>query len=270
MPALPETILIAEDHAAERACLKRMLLEQIPGLKPSDLMEAENGQEAKNKIIDYKPDLVFLDIEMPFLSGIQMLESLRKEGHPMEFGLVFVTEFDKYWLDAFRHAALHYLLKPVKPEELKEAFQRHHDKRHTKLLIDNFINSKSDRSNRKTIPLIDHKTNNVVFVDPGQILYFHALSDLCEAYLSDGTKLLQRQNLGKYEYLAEDTSLENTFERVHNSYIVNLEHVIAAGNLPNDAGEVKISNGELIRVARTRKRQTWARLRQLYPGINFL
>ena len=81
---------------------------------------ALSGEEAIDKINDLHPDLVFMDIEMPGMSGFDVLHRLS----PVTFNIIFVTAYDQYAIQAFRYAALDYLLKPVTWEQLKEAVSR--------------------------------------------------------------------------------------------------------------------------------------------------
>jgi DNA-binding LytR/AlgR family response regulator len=111
------TAIIAEDEAQLRAHLKSQLSELWPGLDICG--EAENGLEALEMIREYRPDMAFLDIKMPGLTGIEVAR--RTSG---TIRIVFITAYDQYAIEAFENEAIDYILKPVTPERLKKTVDR--------------------------------------------------------------------------------------------------------------------------------------------------
>ena len=111
------TALIAEDEPLLRAQLKTRLAEAWPGL--SIVAEAENGEQALAMADEHKPDVAFLDIRMPLVSGIDVARALGGRCH-----IVFVTAYDEYAVAAFDEGAVDYLLKPVTPERIAKVTQR--------------------------------------------------------------------------------------------------------------------------------------------------
>lgn len=120
----PATALIAEDEPLLARALQAELARTWPSLQI--LAVASNGRAALAAILEHQPDVVFLDIRMPLLSGIEvaaaMIEDLNGEQTPPL--LVFVTAYDQFAVDAFRHAAVDYLLKPVEPARLEQTVAR--------------------------------------------------------------------------------------------------------------------------------------------------
>src|ERR1700709_1106067 len=110
--------IIVDDEPDNVIVLSRMLQEFCPEV--SVLGEANNAHKAEAVIRQVHPDLVFLDIEMPYGNGFDVLDRLR----PVHFEVVFITAFNEYTLRAFRYNALDYLLKPVNIDELKEAVDK--------------------------------------------------------------------------------------------------------------------------------------------------
>jgi len=113
------TALIADDEAPLRAFLRRRLAECWPTLQI--LGEAENGQEALEMIEALQPDVAFLDIRMPLLSGLEVTSRLSPS---LPLHVVFVTAYDEYAIQAFDNAAIDYLLKPVNMERLTKTTER--------------------------------------------------------------------------------------------------------------------------------------------------
>jgi Response regulator of the LytR/AlgR family len=143
----------------------------------------EKGIEAINK---YKPDVVFLDIEMPHMNGFDMLEQIGK----LSFDVVFCTAYDQFAIKAFRYSALNYLLKPVDPDDLKETVRRIEAKKSVptreqiELLLQNVKSA-----NRTTIPRIALTTNDgMIFVSTDEIIYCEAESNYTSIVLQGGKK----------------------------------------------------------------------------------
>src|SRR5215831_5639099 len=107
--------IIVDDEVKGRQFLKQLVEKFTPLVKISG--EAASAKEAIELIESLKPDLVFLDIEMPGQSGIEMLRQLQE----VDFSVVFVTAFNRYAVEAFRLGAVDYLLKPVSPSDLQQA-----------------------------------------------------------------------------------------------------------------------------------------------------
>ena len=115
------TILIAEDEPLMRERLQTMLALAWPEARI--VLVAENGNDAWDGFLEHEPDVVFLDIRMPGLSGLEVAERIGTRAH-----VVFVTAYDQYAVDAFDTGAVDYLLKPVQAERLQRALARLRDK----------------------------------------------------------------------------------------------------------------------------------------------
>jgi DNA-binding LytR/AlgR family response regulator len=119
------TVLIAEDEPLMRERLVSMLAQAWPEARV--VLVAENGNDAWDGFLEHEPDVAFLDIRMPGLSGLEVAQRIGKQAH-----VVFVTAYDQYAVDAFDAGAVDYLLKPVQTDRLDRAVARLRDKLQTK------------------------------------------------------------------------------------------------------------------------------------------
>src|SRR5690348_13881077 len=117
MSARHPTALIADDEPLLREALERMLAQLWPELRV--VAQARNGREAIDLFDEHRPDICFLDVQMPGKSGVEAAQHIGRRAQ-----LVFVTAFDQYAVQAFAHGALDYLVKPVEPARLAETVLR--------------------------------------------------------------------------------------------------------------------------------------------------
>ncbi len=198
-----------------------------------------------------KPDLIFLDIEMPGLNGFQFLEQLDLP----EVNVVFTTAYDKFALNAFRVNAIDFLLKPVDISDLKVALERATTNKSTNQpeLIGKLFKelSRSHSSNAKIgLPSV----HGIDFVNCSEIIYCHSESNYSRIYLDSGQKLLASKTLKDIEEMLPD----DLFFRVHNSYIANLSKVVRY--LHNNGGSLLLENDAEIKVSRSKKKELLERL----------
>jgi two-component system LytT family response regulator len=205
---------------------------------------AAKGIEAINK---YKPDVIFLDIEMPHMNGFDMLEQFDK----LFFDIVFCTAYDQFAIKAFRYSALNYLLKPVDPEDLKETIRRLEDKKaapsrdQIDLLLQNMR-----QVVKPSVQRIALTTNDgLIFVSTNEILYCQAESNYTFIVLKGGKKILVSKVLKDID----ETLSGNDFFRVHNSYLINLNHI--AKFVRGEGGYVIMDDGANISISRTRRQE---------------
>lgn len=206
------------------------------------LGEFENGFDGLKGIMEYKPDLVFLDIQMPKLNGFEMLELLDDMPY-----VVFITAYDQYALKAFERNAVDYLLKPYSAERLKAAVEKvlRFAGNSSELPLRNLIKDHQQRV--EAIDRIAVKTGTkirIIYTD--EIQYFESQDDYVMIYTGDGKYL--KQNTMKY---FEDHLPADDFVRVHRSYIVRLD-VIAQIELYDKEGYVvKLKNQQSIPVSKS-------------------
>ena len=204
--------LVVDDEVDARKLLHKLLEETMVF---NEIILAESVSAAKGILSDFEPDLIFLDIKMPGKDGFTIAGELREKGSTV--GIIFVTAYEQYALQAIKHSAFDYLLKPVNRKELKQCIIRFIEARKR-----NFINKTykpAENPEKKSRIKVNTRTGTL-FINPSQIIYCRADGNYTN--ICTGTKMqLCSMNLGK---IAEQLP-ENGFIRVGRSYIVNYEYI---------------------------------------------
>jgi len=205
---------------------------------------ANSGAEGLAAILKHKPQLVFLDVVMPGMSGFEMLALVPQ----INFHLIVTTSMDQYAVQAIRASALDFLLKPIKLTELKEAIERSVSmsgvpSKSQINLLENNLKEKNQPIKKIALPI----SEGVELFQLEDILYFESDGNYTTVHLTDKRTILVSKQIGKFEEIVEKAD----FFRVHNSYLVNLNHI--KKYLRNDGGYIVLSNGKSITVARNRK-----------------
>ena len=211
------TGLIVDDEAAARSRLTRMLSKHP---EVGVVGEASDGLEAIESIEKLRPDLVFLDIQMPGLDGFQVIRALSPEmPRPL---IIFVTGFDRHALEAFEANALAYLLKPVEQEQLATVLERA-----SKLCAFERLRTEEERLvaevARSRAPVLEQivgcKRDRFVLLNPDESLYFSAEGGLVRA------KTATESYVVNYQLAELETALAQAFFRARRSALVNLKRV---------------------------------------------
>jgi two-component system LytT family response regulator len=233
--------LIVEDETRAARVLEVLIKEFLPEIKI--LAHAKSVPEAVNLIHIHKPQLVFLDIEMPQYSGFDLLSFFEKGS----FEIIFTTGHTGYALKAFEVSAIGYVVKPIVPHLLVEA---------TRKAIQQ-INSKDMRLrletlernlNQKNIQRIAVATSDGTQVyEVDQIVYMKAEGAYTLLYLKDNQSVMVSKNLKDFE---EIFSENEDFLRIHKSYLIRLSHVV---KYQKTNMEVELKNGITIPVSREKK-----------------
>jgi two-component system LytT family response regulator len=202
---------------------------------------ARDGILALKKL---KPQLVFLDIEMPLMNGFEMLQALPQ----IDFSIIFTTAYDKFAAKAFRISAVDYLLKPIDADDLIAAVQKAEEKIITDLGITNIDNL----LHNIRMPAEQHKvalpnSDGYEFVQVATILYCTAEGAYTRVVLKDKAPLLISKTLGDVEEILPSES----FIRIHHSTIVNINAITHYSR--TDGGYVVISTKEKLVVSKARK-----------------
>ncbi|MBD2755681.1 response regulator transcription factor [Spirosoma sp. BT704] len=177
-----------------------------------------NSHKGVQAILDYQPDVVFLDIEMPQMNGFQVLEAVSG----VSFSLVFVTAYDKFALKAFRYSAVDYLLKPIDTQELIQAVNRvEKQKKTTPEQVDHLKQQLHGTTKQLPDKIALPYQNGVTFVDLKDIIYCESDDNYTKFYLIDGQHYLVTKPLRDIQELLEDRD----FQRIHRQFFINLNHI---------------------------------------------
>ncbi|MGC2418363.1 MAG: response regulator [Candidatus Acidiferrales bacterium] len=234
--------------------LARQILREFLSLHPEiDLVaECANGFEAVKAVAEMKPDLVFLDIQMPKLDGFEVLELIGNET-----AVVFVTAHDNFAIRAFEVHAVDYLMKPVGASRFEAALKRAKERLESKA-PSNAVSAAelaaAARPPAQYLERIPVRDGARVFIIPVAKLDYVEAQDDYVALASDGKKHLKQQTIASLE-----TALDpSRFLRVHRSYIVNLERVAKIEPYSKDSHVAVLSTGVQLPVSRA----GYARLRE--------
>jgi two-component system LytT family response regulator len=242
MTHLSENILtiIVDDEKPSREVLTNYINEYCPALKI--VASCKTINEAYKAIIDYKPQLVFLDIEMPRSSGFGLLKMFSE----INFNVVFITAFSEYASTAFRVSAIDFLLKPIKVSELIDAVNKVQTNIKNKRLHDLSILFENLEHPTETIKkLVVPHIKGFTTINISNIILCEADGYCTNFYLTGNTKVSSSHHLKYYEeFLPQDQ-----FLRVHNSYVINLLHVTGYTH----QGVIMLSEGITCSLGTSRK-----------------
>jgi two-component system LytT family response regulator len=227
--------LIVDDEAPAREVLREFLADY-----PQFVVAAEcaNGYEAVKAVAEHRPDLLFLDIQMPKLDGFEVLELLDRKPH-----VVFVTAYDEYAIRAFQVHAIDYLLKPFSAARFAEVVAHAEEMVRRGVPADTASAAAVARKPLQRIAFRDGGTIDVVPVQ--RIDYVEAQDDYVHVY-TRGQKHIKQQTLGDLEALLDPTR----FIRVHRSYIVNVESLARVEPYAKDSRVALLKDGTRVPISR--------------------
>ena len=233
--------VIVEDEAPARDILKHYLKDHTD---IEVIAECADGFSGLKTITELKPQLVFLDIQMPRLTGFEMIEVMTEK--PV---IIFTTAYDQFAIKAFEMNAIDYLLKPFSPERLKSAIVKAREKIVKNQDVDKPVNMLIENYPKSSNPLnrvVARKGNAINIIPVEQIRYVQAEDDYVMIYHTDG-KVLKQQTMRYYE---ENLPKEN-FVRIHRSYIVRVEEINRIEPYTKDNYVAVLHKGEKLPVSRT-------------------
>ena len=237
--------IIIDDETNARLVIRGMMKENFPAVQV--LGEAKDLPSGVKLIHQFNPDIVFLDIEMPQFSGLEIVDFFPPE--QINFQIIFVTAYDKYAIDAFKVSAIDYLIKPVQLEDLGRAIQKVENLNTLK-----YQTLKENLKSEKPKKILVNGAGGQIIIPIEDILYIKADGSYSDIFLADGTKHCVTKKLIDFEVLKQT----NDFERVHRSFIINLQHVQKF--FKSDGGGVVMSNGEELSVSKEKREELEQRL----------
>jgi two-component system LytT family response regulator len=231
--------LIVDDESRAVNFLKISLENYFPG---QFLLEtAQGGHDGLQKLNRFRPDLLFLDIEMPTMNGFDMLATAPE----VDCKVIFTTAYNQYAIRAIRYSALDYLLKPINPGELQEAVTRFQKQ-----------NNESEVYSRQLKNFLTNKEKNlaittcegIVFLEIDKIIRCEADLNYTRFMLTENKTFLSSKTLKEYEDLL---SVHANFIRVHRSHLINTDFV----DKFRKEGYIVLKDNSVIPVSRRRREE---------------
>jgi two-component system LytT family response regulator len=245
--AMPIRALIVDDEPLARTGI-RQLVEPLDDV--TIVGEASDGPDAVQQIESHKPDLVFLDVQMPEMNGLEVVREVGVETMPLT---IFVTAYDQYALEAFEAHALDYLLKPIEEERFEEAMERARRQLHRveadalneqlRGVLQEYADEEDedDTIDRFTI----RSRDRIYFVDTNDVQWVESEGDYVA--LHDGEDVhLVRKTMKELEQQLPSES----FVRVHRSYIVNVDYIEELRPLDHGTYRIHMASGTPLKTSR--------------------
>lgn len=227
-------VLLIDDEPLARSILKNYC-DKIPSIEI--LGECENGFDAVKMIDEAKPDLIFLDVQMPKLNGFEVLELTKHEPK-----VIFTTAFDEYAVKAFDSNALDYLLKPFLFERFEKAVEKcvgSNQRDEKKISGQSYAHP--DEAQR--IVIKDGENINIIPLQ--ELIYIEAYDDYVKLYTDDG-RFVKKQTMMHYE----NTLPSNLFARIHRSSIIAIDRIQKIENAEKGRYQVLLTNGVRLPISR--------------------
>jgi two-component system LytT family response regulator len=232
-------VVIIDDEPLARSLVVEYL-QQHPSIEVA--AECNDGFQGVKAIMQHKPDLIFLDIQMPKINGFEMLELL--DSTP---SVIFTTAFDEYAIKAFEANAIDYLLKPFSKERFDLAIKKWNEKKNTssekniQSLLEN-TTKQPDERNR----IVVKNGSDIRIVSMADVMYIEAYDDYVKIFTKD-TYYLKKKTMNYYEQMLDSSQ----FFRTHRSFIINLQELTKIEPLEKNTYVVLLKNGKKIPLSRT-------------------
>jgi two-component system, LytTR family, response regulator len=236
--------VIIDDEKASRDTLAGMLARYC---KNVEVVGQAGGYESGiDEIARCKPDVIFLDIQMPDGSGFKLLEDVKD----ISFEIIFTTAYDQYAIKAIKYSALDYLLKPIVPDDLINAVTKAEQKKKSGLIHKN-IRVLVENISQKTAPkkIVLHTAKSMIIVDLDTIIRCESDDYYTRYFFTNGKPLLVSSTLKDTEDLLSDPG----FVRPHKSHLINIAHVKSFSSEGGDF--IIMSDNSKVPVARRKKEE---------------
>lgn len=247
--------ILVDDEPDGIRTLQKLLELHCPNINV--IATCNSATDARQKILQLSPDVVFLDIQMPGKTGLDLLTELDEK----QFEVIFVTAHNEYMLQALQYSAADYLLKPVDEDRLIEAVQRVEKRletgkreEHTKALLHNLSKAGSPSEMRLCLPTL----KGFIVLKLDDIIYCEAERSYTIFHLEGNKTVTVSKPLLEYDQILEGTS----FLRIHKSFLINLNHVKEYQR--GEGGTVIMSDNAEIEVSRRKKDMFLLRVKEAF------
>ncbi len=237
--------IIIDDELNGLVSLELLIKKYVPEVKL--VAKTTDAFEGIDLINNFRPDVVFLDINMPNLNGFELLEKIEFK----KFHLIFTTAHEEYAFKAIKKNALDYLLKPVDGSDLKKAIEKVNKNINDHSAMQNALKFLNTLTDTKDIKVSIPAKGGIELVSGKDIMYIEADSNQAIVVLKDKTKINVTRSLKDYEKQLCDTN--KNFIRIHNSFIININYVLRY--VPEDGGYAVIQNEKSVPISKNKKEE---------------
>ena len=234
--------ILIDDELSSLQNLKQKLTEFCPNVQIT--ATSQRPEEAILLIQQHKPDVIFLDVEMPRMNGFRMLDEL----NDYDFEIIFTTAYNHYAVDAIRISAFDYLMKPISIGELQSAVSRLAEQQWGKTkdrldILKNSLSISKTQEEKIAVPTGE----GLEFIPIKTIVHIESSSNYCKLFFTNGKSLLVTKLLKDFE----DMLVPYNFFRIHNSHLINLVYI--KKYIRGEGGQVVMEDGTVLDVARRKK-----------------
>lgn len=241
--------LIIDDEPSAVNTLRLMLKRYVPEI--TDIQSTNDAQEGILLIKSFQPALLFLDIQMPVITGFELLKKLPA----INLNIIFTTAHDQFAIQAIRFSALDYLLKPIDADELKAAVQKFIALRTPGGPLYNNLLTNITAQHKKDYKLALPTSHGTFFYKTEEIVRLEGEGNYTKFFFTGSKSLLTSRTMKEYE----DILSSHGFIRTHKSHIVNQQHVI---NLTAD-GMIILTDGTRVEISRRRREEVSQKLKSM-------
>ncbi|MDO1501450.1 LytTR family DNA-binding domain-containing protein [Winogradskyella maritima] len=247
--------LIIDDENKARRLLRCIIEEFCPEI--ITIFEAPELETGVEIIKAEQPDIVYLDIEMPKYSGLQILELL--EDVSVNFQIIFTTAYNQYAVEAFKLSAIDYLLKPIDKEEFKQATDKAIEAQKSRTLNNQFAELKKAFNQLALSKIALEIPKGVIFISHDDILLFEADGMYTKVYLQNGETQLICKPLKHFVGQLRSLSF---FYKPHRSYLINLKHIKELSR--KDGYHLIMKNNKTIPIVKDKRENFMSVIQQIF------
>ena len=244
-------VLIIDDELKARNILHHYIVNFIPAI--TDIQQAVSVDAALKILEGFHPDIVFLDVEMPHRNGFDFLTAVKAPA----FDVIFTTAYNQYAIQAIKFSALDYLLKPVDPDELKAAVDRHLEKRETEEQKNQLYNNLVQNIEKKEVKdfrIAVPSTQGVFFFTIDEVVRMEADTSYTHIHLVNKKPFIASKTLKHFEDMLEGFD----FLRCHKSHLINSRHIT---RISNGHDFILLSDGSKVEISRRKKEEVFQQLK---------
>ncbi|MES2761105.1 MAG: response regulator [Bacteroidota bacterium] len=247
--------IIIDDEERARNTLSSLLLNYCPEIDV--IVACANVPDGVIAINKHKPDVVFLDIEMPDYNGFELLGFFRE----IDFDIIFVTAYSEYAIKAFEISAVDYILKPIDIDQLKNSVEKLKQKKLHSQMQEQIEILKESYKGDDIRKIALSMSDGLTFVEIADIIFLEADGAYSTFFLKDGQKIVVSKKLKFYEDILSNRSF---FFRTHRSYFINVNFIKKYSRSENS---ILMDNGASITISRDRKQEFEALLKDLRVSL---